>query len=109
MPWTRVQVLPHGAGEHTGFDGAFTLFRFDGDQDVIHTIYTIYTEDLVSGHMTANPDTIREAALRYAGLRAATLSVEDSAELIKRVPEGRYGERTGYARGLANTLWCKGS
>ncbi|PIM70693.1 transcriptional regulator [Streptomyces sp. JV178] len=87
--WTRVQLLPFRVGEHVSLAGSFTLLRFDSDPDVV------YTEDLISGHMTANPDTIREAALRYAGLQAAALSVEDSAELIKRVLEERYGEHTG--------------
>ncbi|KUN99702.1 helix-turn-helix domain-containing protein [Streptomyces caeruleatus] len=83
--WIRLQVLPFGTGEHTSLDGSFNLLRFDDDPDIL------YTEDLISGHMTANTETIREAALRYAGLQGAALSVEDSAELIKRVLEERYG------------------
>ncbi|WP_446046222.1 helix-turn-helix domain-containing protein [Streptomyces olivaceus] len=83
--WVHVQVLPNKVGEHASLDGAFTTMRFDDNPDII------YTEDLISGHMTANSDTIREAALRYARLQAAALSVEDSAELIIRVMEERYG------------------
>lgn len=83
--WVHVQVLPNEVGEHASLDGAFTTMRFDDNPDII------YTEDLISGHMTANSDTIREAALRYARLQAAALSVEDSAELIIRVMEERYG------------------
>ncbi|MFE4047896.1 helix-turn-helix domain-containing protein [Streptomyces sp. YIM B13518] len=86
--WVHVQVLPNKAGEHASLDGAFNLLRFDDDPDVI------YTEDLISGHMTANSDTIKEAALRYARLQAAALSVEDSAELITGVMEDRYGDRS---------------
>ncbi|TQL22714.1 helix-turn-helix transcriptional regulator [Streptomyces sp. SLBN-134] len=86
--WVHVQVLPNKAGEHASLDGAFNLLRFDDDPDVI------YTEDLISGHMTANSDTIKEAALRYARLQAAALSVEDSAELIIGVLEDRYGDRS---------------
>jgi transcriptional regulator with XRE-family HTH domain len=85
--WMRVQVLPFRAGEHTSLDGAFNLLRFDSDPDII------YTEDLISGHMTASPEAIREAARRYAHLQAAALSVEDSAALITRVMEERYGEQ----------------
>ncbi|WP_217247949.1 helix-turn-helix transcriptional regulator [Streptomyces sp. AC602_WCS936] len=83
--WMHVQVLPNEAGAHASLDGAFTTMRFDDNPDII------YTEDLISGHMTANSETIREAALRYARLQAAALSVEDSAELIMRVMEERYG------------------
>lgn len=87
--WIRLQVLPFGVGGHASLDGSFNLLRFDDDPDVI------YTEDLISGHMTANPDTIRDAALRYADLQGAALSMEDSAELIKGVLEERYGQHTG--------------
>jgi transcriptional regulator with XRE-family HTH domain len=86
--WTRVQVLPFEAGEHKSLAGSFTTMRFDDDPDIV------YTEDLISGHMTANSDTIREAALRYAHLQAAALSVEDSAALIRRVMEERYADRS---------------
>lgn len=85
--WMRIQVLPFAAGEHTSLDGSFTTMRFDDDPDII------YTEDLISGHMTASPDTVREASLRYAHLQAAALSMEDSAALIARVMEERYGDR----------------
>ncbi|WP_405781083.1 helix-turn-helix transcriptional regulator [Streptomyces sp. NBC_00859] len=86
--WTRVQVLPFTAGEHASLDGSFTVMRFNEDPDII------YTEDLISGHMTASPETIREASRRYAHLQAAALSVEDSAALINRVMEERYGDRS---------------
>ncbi|MFI6009498.1 Scr1 family TA system antitoxin-like transcriptional regulator [Streptomyces sp. NPDC051243] len=87
--WIRLQVLPFGVGEHVSLAGSFNVLRFDSDPDIV------YTEDLISGHMTANPETIREATLRYAGLQGAALSVEDSAELIKRVLEERYGQHPG--------------
>ncbi|MEU9758944.1 helix-turn-helix transcriptional regulator [Streptomyces sp. NPDC047987] len=84
--WMRIQVLPFAAGEHASLAGSFTTMRFDDDPDIV------YTEDVISGHMTANPDTVREAALRYAHLQAAALSVEDSAALIARVMEERYAD-----------------
>ncbi|MFH9808234.1 helix-turn-helix transcriptional regulator [Streptomyces olivaceus] len=83
--WMHVQVLPNEVGAHASLAGSFNYLRFDDNPDVV------YTEDLISGHMTANTETIREAALRYARLQAAALSVEDSAELIIRVMEERYG------------------
>ncbi|MGW8994586.1 helix-turn-helix domain-containing protein [Streptomyces zhihengii] len=86
--WMRIQVLPNRAGEHPGLAGSFTAMRFEHDPDII------YTEDLISGHMTANPETVREATRRYAHLQAAALSVEESAALIGRVMEERYGDRT---------------
>jgi hypothetical protein len=87
--WVRIQVLPFEAGEHASLIGSFNVLRFDDHPDMV------YTEDLISGHMTASPDTVREAALRYAHLQASALSVEDSAALITRVMEERYGQATG--------------
>ncbi|MDH2393166.1 helix-turn-helix transcriptional regulator [Streptomyces sp. HNM0663] len=87
--WIKIQVLPFAAGEHASLIGSFNILRFERDPDLV------YTEDLVSGHMTANPDDVREAALRYAHVQAAALSVEDSAALIARVMEERYGKHPG--------------
>lgn len=86
--WMQVQVLANEAGEHPGLEGSFTTLRFDSDPDIV------YTEDLISGHMTADAGTVKEAARRYARLQAAALSVEDSTELIMHVMEERYGDRT---------------
>ncbi|MET7296301.1 helix-turn-helix transcriptional regulator [Streptomyces griseoloalbus] len=85
--WVHVQVLPNKAGEHASLAGSFNFLRFEDDPDVV------YTEDVISGHMTANSETIKEAALRYAHVQAAALSVEESAELIARLMEDRYGDR----------------
>ncbi|MFD6174641.1 helix-turn-helix domain-containing protein [Streptomyces coeruleorubidus] len=85
--WVNIQLLPFGAGEHASLVGSFNALRFDDDPEIV------YTEDMISGHMTANPDTVREAARRYASLQAAALSVRDSAALIARVMEERYGEQ----------------
>lgn len=86
--WLHVQVLPNMAGEHSSLAGSFNFLRFEDDPDVV------YTEDVISGHMTANSETVKEAALRYARVQAAALSVEDSAELIARLMEDRYGDRS---------------
>ncbi|MET9698741.1 helix-turn-helix transcriptional regulator [Streptomyces sp. NPDC006529] len=83
--WVKVQILPFEAGAHAGLLGEFTLLRFDDDPDIV------YTEDFVQGHMTANPQALREGSLRYDHLQAAALSVEESAARIARVMEERYG------------------
>ncbi|WP_093801071.1 helix-turn-helix transcriptional regulator [Streptomyces sp. Wb2n-11] len=83
--WVKAQILPFTAGEHAGLMGSFNLLRFEDDPDIV------YTEDFVQGHMTANSQAFREGSLRYDHLQAAALSVEDSAALIARVMEERYG------------------
>ncbi|MFH9612004.1 helix-turn-helix domain-containing protein [Streptomyces sp. NPDC017448] len=85
--WVRIQVLPFEAGEHASLAGSFNQLRFEDDPDIV------YTEDLISGHMTANPETVRESSLRYAHLQATALSVEKSVARISRVMEERYGVR----------------
>ncbi|MGW1355985.1 helix-turn-helix domain-containing protein [Streptomyces chartreusis] len=86
-PRINIQVLPFSVGTHAGLQGSFDLFRFPGDPAIV------YTEGYGSGHPTANPDTVRDCSLRYDHLQAAALSLKDSAELIRRVMEERYGEQ----------------
>ncbi|PKV85520.1 helix-turn-helix transcriptional regulator [Streptomyces sp. TLI_146] len=85
-PRVNIQVLPYEVGSHAGLTGSFTLFRFSGDPAII------YTEGYGMGHPTANPETVKDCSLRYDHLQAAALSLRDSAELIRRVMEERYGE-----------------
>ncbi|MDG9713310.1 helix-turn-helix domain-containing protein [Streptomyces sp. DH10] len=86
-PRINVQILPFSAGAHAGLQGSFDLFRFDSDPDIV------YTEGYGSGHPTANPDTVKDCSLRYDHLQAAALSLRESADLIRRVMEERYGEQ----------------
>ncbi|WP_411073566.1 helix-turn-helix domain-containing protein [Streptomyces sp. cmx-4-7] len=85
-PWVHIQVLPFSAGEHTALMGSFNLLRFDDNPAIF------YTESYDQGHMTANPSVIKERSVGYARLQATALSVEDSAALIARVMEERYGD-----------------
>ncbi|MCX5013778.1 helix-turn-helix transcriptional regulator [Streptomyces sp. NBC_00555] len=88
-PWVQLQVMPFSVGEHTGMTGSFNLLRFDSDPDLF------YAESYDSGHMTANSQVIRERSVGYARLQADALSPEDSALLIARVMEERYGDQCG--------------
>ncbi|MER7664814.1 helix-turn-helix transcriptional regulator [Streptomyces sp. NPDC096193] len=87
-PWVQIQVLPFTVGQHTGMMGTFTLLRFDDDPDLL------YVDSYQQGHMTANPPVIRERSVGYARLQATALSPEDSAVLIARVMEERYGDQS---------------
>ncbi|WP_234341668.1 helix-turn-helix domain-containing protein [Streptomyces sp. NRRL S-646] len=88
-PWLEIQVLPFSAGQHAAMMGSFNLLRFENDPD-LH-----YCESYDQGHMTANPAVIKERSVGYARLQAAALSPRDSAALIARVMEERYGEQPG--------------
>lgn len=82
----RIQVLPFNAYQHAATVGAFNVLRFASDPDIV------YSENYDSGGMTANPKVVRTCSHRYDHLQAAALSVEDSAALIARVREERYGD-----------------
>ncbi|MEU3546949.1 helix-turn-helix transcriptional regulator [Streptomyces longwoodensis] len=88
-PWLELQVLPFSVGQHSSTMGSFNLLRFDDHPD-IH-----YAESYDQGHMTANPAVIRERSVGYARLQAEALSPRDSAALIARVMEERYGKQPG--------------
>ncbi|MGW5775314.1 helix-turn-helix domain-containing protein [Streptomyces sp. NPDC003863] len=90
-PWIQVQVLPFTVGQHAAMMGSFNLLRFDDDPDLF------YSESYDSGHMTANPQVIRERSVGYARLQASALSREGSAALIERVMRERYGHQPGPA------------
>lgn len=84
----HIQVLPFTAGAHVGLTGAFTLFRFRNGPDLA------FSEGYEAGHLTANPEDITARTLRYAHLQAAALSIQDSADLIARLMEERYGTQS---------------
>lgn len=83
----NIQVLPYSAGAHAGLQGSFDIYRFENDPTIV------YTEGYGSGYPAANPDTVKDCSLRYDHLQAAALSLRDSAKLIRRVMEERYGEQ----------------
>ncbi|MEV0526984.1 helix-turn-helix transcriptional regulator [Streptomyces sp. NPDC050439] len=85
--WAQIQVLPYTTGAHCATRGSFNLLRFDCDPDLF------YAESYDVAHQTANPQVIRERSLGYARLQAAALSVEDTAVVIARVLEERYGDQ----------------
>ncbi|MFE1963240.1 helix-turn-helix domain-containing protein [Streptomyces sp. NPDC059479] len=85
--WVQIQILPLSAGEHSGLMGSFVVLRSDDNPDIA------YSENYETAHATADPQAVRDRSLRYHHLQAAALSVKDSAELIARVMEERYGEQ----------------
>ncbi|NEE05954.1 helix-turn-helix domain-containing protein [Streptomyces sp. SID7499] len=85
-PRINIQVLPLSVGAHAGLTGSFDVYHFASDPTIV------YTESYGSGLTTANPETVKNCSLRYDHLRAAALSLKDSARLIRRAMEERYGD-----------------
>ncbi|MEU6312719.1 helix-turn-helix transcriptional regulator [Streptomyces sp. NPDC047014] len=90
-PWVQIQVMPFSSGEHSAMTGSFNLLRFDREPDLF------YRESYDSGHMTANSQLIKQRSVGYARLQADALSPRESALLIARVMEERYGDQPALA------------
>ncbi|MER7410430.1 helix-turn-helix domain-containing protein [Streptomyces cacaoi] len=84
-----IQVLPFRAGAHAGMIGEINLYTYE-DQPTL-----AYTESYGKVDAVVDSQVVAEQAHRYDLLRASSLSVGDSAELISRVMEERYGHRDG--------------
>jgi hypothetical protein len=76
-----LQVLPLGVGAHAGTDGGMTIFGFRDSPDVV------YAETPTDGQLSGDSDIVARCRFRYDLLRAAALSPEASAELIRAVLE----------------------
>ncbi|MFJ2903335.1 Scr1 family TA system antitoxin-like transcriptional regulator [Streptomyces sp. NPDC091279] len=83
-PRVNVQILPFSSGVHAGMTGAFNIFRFHSDPNIV------YTEGYGTGYPTADPDTVRDCELRFDHLQASALPLRESAALMRRVLADRY-------------------
>ncbi|WP_436788788.1 helix-turn-helix domain-containing protein [Yinghuangia sp. YIM S10712] len=81
LPHVIVEILPVGAGLHAAMDGNFVLLDVPG-KGVIG-----YSETFGDGRLVTEEARIEEMELRYDLLRAATLSVTDSARFLRRLLE----------------------
>ncbi|WP_052866876.1 helix-turn-helix domain-containing protein [Streptomyces niger] len=81
----HIQVLPYSVGAHAGLVGAFSLFSYRGQADIV------YAESYGGAEPTADPESAEDCSLRYDHLQSAALAPNVSAELIARVREERYG------------------
>lgn len=76
-PRNVIQVIPSSIAAHPGLEGPFMILGFDEGSDVL------YADGFSQGRMTADALDVSCAAHTYDLLRAAALSPEASAELIK--------------------------
>ncbi|MGI5468739.1 DUF5753 domain-containing protein [Streptomyces sp. CA-132043] len=81
----HIQVLPFSAGAHAGLVGAFSLFSYRNQADIV------YAESYGGAEPTTDPESAEDCSLRYDHLQSVALAPNVSAELIARVREERYG------------------
>jgi hypothetical protein len=84
-PNVTLQVTPN-AGAHLGLLGAFTVAEGPGGASVLNI------EDIASGRVTEDTDTVSIVTLRFHALRGDALSKSASRELIESVVSQRWGD-----------------
>ncbi|MFE7045018.1 Scr1 family TA system antitoxin-like transcriptional regulator [Streptomyces atratus] len=81
-PNSKVQVMPFSAGLHSLLGGALTLLALPDGASVA------YEEGIQAGHLYEDPATVRKWRRQYEVLRANSLPLAESAELIRTAMEG---------------------
>ena len=83
-PNITVQVVPYGAGGHTGLLGAFAIADLGSSPSIVNA------EDIADGRVFEDPGTVSLVTLRYKFLQSEALPNAASRELIARVAEERW-------------------
>ncbi|MCX4732529.1 helix-turn-helix transcriptional regulator [Streptomyces sp. NBC_01363] len=81
-PNSKVQVMPFSAGPHSLLGGALTLLALPDGTSVA------YEEGIQAGHLYEDPAAVKKWRRQYEVLRANSLSLAESAELIRTAMEG---------------------
>ncbi|WSY81730.1 DUF5753 domain-containing protein [Streptomyces sp. NBC_00876] len=81
-PDSKVQVMPFSAGLHSLLGGALTLLTLSDGTSVT------YEEGIQAGHLYEDPAAVKKWRRQYEVLRANSLSLAESAELIRTAMEG---------------------
>jgi len=79
LPGVIVQVLPFGAHDNAGADGAITIYEFAEDPAVC------YTECYSGGRIVEQRDEVAELMTVMNLIRASALPSHDSLDLIRRI------------------------
>jgi transcriptional regulator with XRE-family HTH domain len=80
-PNVTIQILPFAAGAHRGLAGSFVLLDFPGEtEDPI-----VYSEGLTGGVFRSKPDDLRSYREGFEALHTASLTPEQSMELLTTV------------------------
>ena len=85
-----LQVVPFGAGAHSGAESNFDLLEFSDD---ILQGPVVYVEGLVGNLYYERPPDIRRYREAIDNLRDAALGARDSIGLISRIRAGEAGPR----------------
>jgi hypothetical protein len=76
-----LQVVPIGAGAHSGLDGHFVIASFDGSADVA------YLNNALAGQVVERAEQVARVALLYDILKAEALAPRASVDLVRKAIE----------------------
>jgi transcriptional regulator with XRE-family HTH domain len=81
LPTVSLQVFPHSPKPHPGMDGAFTVLRFQEEEDPD----LLYVEHVAGSLQAEDPEDVGRATLVFDRLRSEALSPSESVVLIERI------------------------
>lgn len=84
MPNIAIQVVPYGAGGHSGLLGAFVIADLDDQASIV------YLEDASDGRVTEDASAVSQVTLRFDSLRSEALPKGVSRDMIASVAEERW-------------------
>lgn len=83
LPNVTVNVVPYGAGGHTGLLGACIIAETPGQPAIV------YLDDMADGRVTEDSAIVADVRLRWKSLASEALPVRASLDLIRKVAEER--------------------
>ncbi|CAM5731558.1 helix-turn-helix domain-containing protein [Streptomyces hirsutus] len=81
QPHITVQVLPFEVGAHSGINGQYSILEFADAADSS----VVYIEGVTSDLYLEKPHDVQKYTVMYEHLRAQSLNVEQSRQLVERV------------------------
>ncbi|MFD5497183.1 helix-turn-helix transcriptional regulator [Streptomyces sp. NPDC001812] len=81
LPHITVQVLPFEVGAHSGINGQYSILEFADAADSS----VVYIEGVTSDLYLEKPHDVQKYTVMYEHLRAQSLNVEQSRQLVERV------------------------
>ncbi|MCX2925601.1 helix-turn-helix domain-containing protein [Streptomyces sp. NEAU-W12] len=81
QPHITVQVLPFEVGAHSGINGQYSILEFADAADSS----VVYIEGVTSDLYLEKPQDVQKYTVMYEHLRAQSLNVEQSRQLVERV------------------------
>ncbi|WP_326753285.1 helix-turn-helix domain-containing protein [Streptomyces hirsutus] len=81
QPHITVQVLPFEVGAHSGINGQYSILEFADAADSS----VVYIEGVTSDLYLEKPHDVQKYTVMYEHLRAQSLNVEQSRQLVERI------------------------